>query len=120
VAFPFPRTRWHRLLGKLLETLLTPVGIGVDTEVRVLADPPRADILLLRRRGKQWSTAQRERLADGLRDSGASHLLLEFKYREGIDDSVFVQLQSCDHFYRRHRRLARAAVASFLYPATRP
>jgi hypothetical protein len=43
-AAPFPRTRRHRLLGGLLEALLAPVDISVETEVRVLAEPPRADI----------------------------------------------------------------------------
>ena len=120
MALPFPRTRWHRLLGRLLEELFSPVGINVETEVRVLADPPRADILLLRRKGKQWNESQRERLADGLRDTGASHLLLEFKYRESIGNNAFVQLLSYDHHYCRHRRLKRSAVASFLLSARTP
>jgi hypothetical protein len=62
-AAPFPRTRWHRLLGGLLEALLAPVDISVETEVRVLADPPRADILLLRREGARARQARRECMA---------------------------------------------------------
>ncbi len=61
----FPRTQWHRLLGRLLEALLSPVGISVETEVTVLADPPRADILLFvgkenngaKRSGNVWRMA---------------------------------------------------------------
>jgi hypothetical protein len=120
VAVPFPRTRWHRLLGGLLEALLAPVDISVETEVRVLAEPPRADILLLRRGAGKAGEAQRERLADGLRDTAASHLLLELKYREGIGEEAFVQLLGYDHFYRRHRGLKRSAVASFLVSSRTP
>ena len=50
-----PKTRWHRLLGKLLEELLTPVGIDVSTELQVMTDPPETDILLLRRENAKWS-----------------------------------------------------------------
>ena len=43
------RTRWHRLLGKLLEETLAPVGVTVQTEFPIMSNPPQADILLLRR-----------------------------------------------------------------------
>jgi hypothetical protein len=49
-----------------------------------------------------------------------THLFLEFKYREGIDPSAFVQLLSYDHYYHRHRHLSRTAVASFLLAARTP
>jgi hypothetical protein len=45
-------------LGKLLELLLTPVGISVQCEVQIVSDPPRLDILLLRRDGEQWDSRQ--------------------------------------------------------------
>lgn len=45
------KTQWHRLLGKHLELLLTPVGITVQTEPQVMSEPPKVDILLLRREG---------------------------------------------------------------------
>ncbi len=116
----FPRTQWHRLLGRLLEALLSPVGISVETEVTVLADPPRADILLLRRQGKQWSEAQRQRLADGLRDTQADHLLIEFKYRESLNEEALAQLLGYDFFYRQHRKLKRKAVAGFVISSRTP
>jgi hypothetical protein len=79
---PEAPTPWHRLLGEVLEKLLTPVGLSVYTELSLMNRPPRADILILRRQQAHWTTAQLERLPDGVRDSQASHILLEFKYTE--------------------------------------
>jgi GH24 family phage-related lysozyme (muramidase) len=39
------KTRWHRLLAALLEQLLTPVGVSVQCDVKVMVNPPEADIL---------------------------------------------------------------------------
>ncbi len=115
-----PLIRWHRLLGALLDAVLSPVGISVETDIPVTAEPPRADLLLLRRQPPHWNDAQRQRLADGLRDTDAGHLLIEFKYTEGLTESACVQLLSYDYFYRRHRRLSRDDVACFLVSATTP
>ena len=32
------RTRWHRLLGALLDAVLSPVGVDVETEVSVMVE----------------------------------------------------------------------------------
>ena len=53
-----PKTRWQRLLGKMSEELLTPVGIEVYPEFPVMAGPPEADILLLRRATPQRTAEQ--------------------------------------------------------------
>ncbi|MBF0133302.1 MAG: hypothetical protein HQL75_12040, partial [Magnetococcales bacterium] len=45
------RTCWHCLVGATLKELLEPVGIEVRTEVPVLSQPPKADIILLQRKG---------------------------------------------------------------------
>ena len=115
-----PLIRWHRLLGVLLDAVLSPVGVSVETDIPVTAEPPRADLLLLRRQQSRWNEAQRQRLADGLRDTDAGHLLIEFKYTEGLSENAFMQLLSYDYFYRRHRRLSRDDVACFLVSATTP
>ena len=75
-----PKTRWHQLLGKLLEELLVPVGVKVQTDFSVMSEPPKTDILLLRKEHRRWAKVQQERLPDGVRDSRARHILLEFKY----------------------------------------
>jgi len=53
-----PKTRWHELVAKMLEELLTPVGIEVYTEFPVMADPPKADILLLRKDEPGWTSTK--------------------------------------------------------------
>ena len=47
------RVLHHQLLGKVLEIVLTPVDITVESELQVMSEPPKADVLLLRRRGKR-------------------------------------------------------------------
>ena len=68
------RSLRHQLLARLLEIVLTPMDIAVESEVPVMSEPPRADVLLLRRRGKAWTTAQRDLLPDGVRDRNAQRV----------------------------------------------
>src|SRR4051812_35809265 len=101
------QTLWPRLLGKELELVLTPVGITVLTEVQVSSNPPKADILLLRRSGNTWTTEQLPFLPDGIRNSRASHILIEFKYRETIREETFQQAVGYDYFYQQGQQLTR-------------
>ncbi len=114
------RTLWHRLLGKELELVLTPVGITVLTEVQVSSNPPKADILLLRRSGDAWTTEQLPFLPDGIRNSRASHILIEFKYRETIQEETFQQAVGYDYFYQQGQQLARTQVETFVFSAKTP
>jgi len=114
------RTRWHRLLGKLLEEVLSPVGVSVYTDVVIMTDPPEADILLLRRGRSRWSPEQLERLPDGVRESKAEHILLEFKYSESINEAAFRQALCYDTFYKRSKELDDHEVQTFLVSARTP
>jgi hypothetical protein len=114
------KTRWHRLLGSLLEQLLTPVGISVLCDVKIMNDPPEVDILLLRRQTKAWTEEQKQRLADGIRDSSASHILLEFKYSESFSEKALLQILSYDFFYKNRHHLGENHVQSFLVCAKTP
>ena len=61
------QTKWHQLFGAVLEELLTPVGITVQTEVDVSSQPPQVDILLLQRKQTAaWTDEQRQYLPDGV------------------------------------------------------
>ena len=80
----YPKTQWHKLLAGVLEEWLTPVGIKVQTEIPISSNPPKADILLLKSPDKKINHQQYLRLSDGLRDSSANQLLLEFKYTESL------------------------------------
>jgi hypothetical protein len=91
----------HKALGTLLQELLTPVGITVVTEFQVMAAPPRGDILLLRREQPEWTPAQRVLLPDAIRDSRASHILVELKSTETFGKAALRQASGYDTFYRR-------------------
>ena len=114
------RTLWHRLLGKELELALTPVGVTVLTEVQVSSNPPKADILLLRRHAGAWTAEQLPFLPDGVRDSQASHILIEFKYRETIQEETFQQAVGYDYFYQQGQQLTRTQVETFVFSAKTP
>jgi len=113
--------QWRRLLGKLLEELLTPVGITVLTGFPIMTNPPEADVLLLRREGEErWTAEQYARLPDGVRHTAAGHIILEFKYSESVNLSALQQAIGYDNFYRRNNQLARQDVQIFLLSSRQP
>jgi hypothetical protein len=114
------KTRWHRLLGTLLDELLTPVGISVQCDVKVMVNPPEADILLLRRKTAQWTTEQLIRLPNGIRETKASHILLEFKCTESFNEETLHQTVSYDYFYKSANKLSKKNLQSFLITAKTP
>ncbi len=117
---PLTRTLWHRILGTLLELLLTRLGILVQSEVQVMSDPPKVDILLLRREGERWTDEQLPLLCDGLRDTLANHLLIEFKYTESLSADALLQALGYQYFYRQAQRLNEAELQVFVMVAQTP
>ena len=114
------KTCWHCLLARALKELLGPLDIQVLTEVPVVPDPPKADIILLRREGVTWTKEQSDCLADGLRDTDAEVLLVEFKYTESMTDDAFGKLFVYDFLYRESEGLKRSQLQSFLVSAKTP
>ncbi len=115
------KTRWHRLLGRLLKELLAPAGITVLTDVPVMNEPPEADILLIRReKPGNWTKDQKARLPDGIRDTGANHILLEFKYSESINKRVFQQTICYDYLYKSGQKMKPHEVRTFIVSAKTP
>ena len=113
-------THWHRLLGTLLTYLLTPVNITVQTDVPVMTDPPEADIVLLRREGERWNQAQRARLPDGIRDTTAATILIEFKATESFNLDKLLQIVAYGYFYRQSQKLSDKEVGLVLLVSMRP
>ncbi|MGN7614427.1 DUF4351 domain-containing protein [Magnetococcales bacterium HHB-1] len=113
------RTCWHCLVADTLKTLLQPVGIEVRPEVKVI-ESPKADILLIRRRGKRWTDEQRLLLADGLRDLESDHILAELKVTESLNASALRQTLAYDHFFLIGEELARKRLQSVLISAKTP
>ena len=95
---------------------LAPLQISVHMDVDLLGKPPKADILLLRREGEAWNAAQRARLPDGVRDSAAAHVLVEFKYTESVNETALAY----DHFYRQGQRLSEEQALTVLLSARTP
>ena len=89
------KTLWHRILGQILKFLLTPLGIGVLTDVSVMTKPLEADILLLRREHDKWTPEQFECLPDGIRESTAQHILIKFKATESLSKEALIQAAHC-------------------------
>jgi|688.fasta_scaffold248671_2 hypothetical protein len=114
------KTLWHRLLGKWLELLLTRVDIIVYTEPQIMSEPPKVDILLLRRNSPAWTPAQLRLLPDGVRDSVAGHILIEFKFTESLNRERFQQALGYDYFYRQAQQIDNAAVQTFVFAAITP
>ena len=111
---------WHQLLGTLLELTLTPVDIQVETEVQVMSEPPKADILLLRRKTPRWTEAQRALLPDGIRESSAGHQLLEFKHSESVSEESLAQAVAYEYLYRTARRLKPKELQIWLISSKTP
>ena len=107
-------------MGKLLEIVLTPVDVIVETELQVMSEPPKADVLLLRRRGRRWTEAQRQLLPDGVRDRNAHHHLLECKFSESVNEAALQQALSYDYFYRRTQQLKVNELQTYLISARTP
>ncbi|MEE4355174.1 MAG: hypothetical protein V2I97_01825 [Desulfococcaceae bacterium] len=114
------KTRWHRLLGRLLEELLKPTGVLVYTEFPVMAGSPQADILLLRKQHGEWTPEQLRFLPDGIRDSRAGHILIEFKYTESVTKETFRQISGYEYFYRQSSNLSQKEVQAFVLSSKTP
>jgi len=114
------KTSWHRLLARLLELLLSPLNIEVHPDLSVMTDPPEVDILLLRRQTPKWTDAQRAFLPDGIRDSKASDILIEFKYTESFNEDALAQALGYDFFYKRAKQLGAQKVQTVLLSAKKP
>ncbi len=113
-------TNWHVLLARLLQLILEHFKVQVLSDVPLLANPPRADIVLIRRESSEWTEEQRRWLADGLRHTDAGHLLIEFKYTEGLTFSALRQLIVYDYFYCEIGEHPLDDVACFLVVARTP
>ncbi len=108
------------LARNLAEDFTFPVGILVQFDFKVMTEPPEADILLLRREGQKWTAEQLSRLPDGIRDSTARQILIEFKYTESINEVAFRQTLGYDTFYKRANELSDVEVQTVLMSAKTP
>ena len=114
------RVQYHQLLGSGMRLSLAAVQVNVSTESSILSESPRVDILLLRREGTAWTAAQRARLPDGIRDSAAAHILVEFKYTESVTEDAILRAAAYDLFYRQVQKLSREQTLPVVLSAKTP
>lgn len=114
------RVQHHRIIGMGMQLNLAEVQVIVATELSILTESPRVDILLLRREGAAWTEAQRARLPDGIRDSTAAHVLVEFKYTESVTEKGILQAAAYDLFYQQAQNLADEQILPVLLSARTP
>ena len=117
---PGPTIYWHHLFGELLKLLLIPVGVDVSVDVKVMDNPPEADVILLRREGDTWTNEQLQYLPDGIRDVSAQHVLIEFKYSELLNKKVLRQTGTYEQGYRASKKLKLDELAIFVVMSTTP
>lgn len=112
--------KWHRFLAKGFELSVGQKGVLVFAEVEVTQNPPKVDVLLLRRDSDEWTPEQLALLPDGIRDCNASHILIEFKYTESLTVDAIRQGVGYEYFYRMANELEPDAVKLFLLCAKTP
>ncbi len=100
--------------------VLSELDIEVQPNVEVMTEPPEADILLLRRNTPNWTAEQRAHLPDGIRDSEASHILIEFKYTQSFNEDALSQALGYDFFYKKAKKLPPIDVQTVLLSARKP
>ncbi|MDM8532856.1 hypothetical protein QUF63_16965 [Anaerolineales bacterium HSG25] len=115
-----PRTHWHRILGKLFELLFHTLEVTVKVDFNLMSKPPRSDIFLLRCNSPTWTMEQLARLPDGIRNSLASHILIEFKYTESLNAERIEKVHGYDIFYRVIQGLSGDEVATFILSSKTP
>jgi hypothetical protein len=114
--------RWHEIFGELLSEVVSPTHISVQTNVLVSTTPPQIDIILMQNVSdtSTWTTEQLQYLPDGIRESTAQYILIEFKYTECVTHRALHALMGYQEFFLRANHLAEKRVQSFLVSAHQP
>ena len=116
----FMRIHWHQFLGKDFDLVFTPLGLEILLERLALSEPPRIDIVILRRHTPEWTAEQFALLPDGIRQSKASHILIEHKQTESINLQVFKQALIYDELYPQGHGVKPSEVQTFILSARTP
>ncbi len=105
----------HPVLGTALAEWLTPTAIEIETDVPVLKQPPEVDFVLFAGGDHNtWTEMQRQRLPDGIRDADVSHVVIEFKYTESLNEDAFFQASQYYYKYREMKKLEPEQILGIL------
>ncbi|MEM7127631.1 MAG: hypothetical protein AAF702_14960 [Chloroflexota bacterium] len=114
------KTSWHPVLGRWFELTWIPSGLTILTETQPVSTPPKMDVLIIRRNTDKWTEEQLGLLPDGVRDSKAGHIILEFKFTESLTKDAFYQVMSYAYWYRITQKLSHEDVRAFILCAKTP
>jgi len=114
------RKPWHRWFGNFFKIPLEPLGLEVHTGYEVMTGPPEADVVIIRKRRKAWTREQLKFLPDGIRESAAAHVIIEFKQSESVNEDAFFQTAGYRHFYKSSNRLKNEDMQIFLASSKTP
>jgi hypothetical protein len=73
--------------------------------------------VLVRRNTLNWTAEQRARLPDGIRDSKASHILIELKYTQSLNEEALTQAAGYEFFYKKAKKCSPVEVQTVLLSA---
>ena len=99
-----PKTKWHDWFSGLFKVLLVPIGLVVKASHPVMNELPEADILI-HKENKKLTKAQWDKLPDGIRESKASHIIIELKYTESLNEDAYCQILGYYKFYKESNKL---------------
>ena len=112
---------WHKWFGTFLRLLLEPLGLQVETEHAVMKELPEADVVIIRNKTDTWTREQLKWLPDGIRQSKARYILIEFKYSESLNDDTFCQIGGYHYFFRvSHKKLKKKDFEAFIVSSKKP
>ena len=117
---PKKRRPMHQIFGDGLDLLLSPLGLHVDIDLKVQGGAPRVDVLIRRESGETWTPEQWAFLCDGIREVNAAHVLIEFKFKENLNEDTLFQGVSYYFLYKRNRKLKEKDVRAFIVCSQTP
>ena len=109
----------HVLFGCMMKESLIPLELEVESAYEVGKGPPKLDVLIIRRNNETWSTAQLTFLPDGIRQSHCSHVILELKYTESINQIAIFQTLGYLGSYVKLKQLKTEDVCAFIVSSKR-
>ncbi|ETR67017.1 MAG: hypothetical protein OMM_05366 [Candidatus Magnetoglobus multicellularis str. Araruama] len=99
---------------------MAPLGVLVSTDFKIMSDSPRADILIIKKKTGKWTPDQLRLIPDGIRESEAKYIIIEFKYTQSLSDKTFQQALGYDYFFGESYHLHRNELQTFIVSAKTP
>ncbi len=113
-------TPWHTWFENLLGIPLRLLGVDVRPDHPMMAGPPKADIIIMRKGGEEWTPEQMRLLPDGVRQSRASRIIIEFKHGQSVNEDTLFQTAGYRTFHKLSNKLGNEELDTFLVSSRMP